>query len=104
MEKVKLARTIKGLLEGAFGDRLKGVVLYGSEARGDAEEDSDIDIFVLLEGPISFWADTRKIIETIYEFQLEIDRVIHAAPVDVDDFNAGEFAVYRNARKEGISV
>jgi hypothetical protein len=39
------------VLTAAFGARLHAVVLFGSEARGQAAPDSDIDLFVVLDGP-----------------------------------------------------
>ena len=33
-----------------YGKRLRDIILYGSWARGDATEDSDIDVLVILEG------------------------------------------------------
>ncbi len=33
----------------AFGDGLVGVVLYGSHARGEAREDSDVDLLVIAQ-------------------------------------------------------
>jgi predicted nucleotidyltransferase len=35
-------------LEGALGDELLGLMLFGSWARGEAKEDSDIDVLVVL--------------------------------------------------------
>lgn len=37
-------------LTSAFGDRLKTVVVFGSQARGTSHERSDFDIFVVIEG------------------------------------------------------
>ena len=93
---------IKGALLAAFGGRLKGAVLYGSEARGGGEPDSDIDVLVLLDGPIRLGADLQTIIDALYPLQLEVCRPIHAMPVSVKAYAAGEFALYRNAKKEGI--
>jgi predicted nucleotidyltransferase len=36
-------------LERRFGARLRDVVLYGSHARGTAHEDSDVDVFVVVD-------------------------------------------------------
>jgi predicted nucleotidyltransferase len=104
MDRDELLNRIKNCLRDAYGDRLQGVVLYGSEARGEAEEDSDIDLLVLLSGPVQFGKDLRTNIDVLYDLQLEVIRPIHAMPVDVEAFRAGKYAVYRNAKREGIFV
>src|SRR6267142_2027764 len=46
---------VKQALADRYGDRLQGILLYGSRARGDFGPDSDYDIVVLLDalaGPI----------------------------------------------------
>jgi uncharacterized protein len=98
-----LAR-IKSRLQAVYGDRLRGVVLYGSEARGEATPDSDVDILVLLVGPVVLGQELYKIIEALYPLQLEMNRVLEAFPVDEADYLHGEYAWYRNAQKEGIQV
>jgi len=39
-----------GRLRSLFGDRLRELRLFGSYARGEAHEDSDVDVLVLVEG------------------------------------------------------
>lgn len=34
-----------------FGDRLKNVILYGSYARGDYDDESDIDVMIIVDMP-----------------------------------------------------
>lgn len=41
---------LREALVGVFGDRLREVVLFGSYARGEASEDSDVDVLVLIDG------------------------------------------------------
>ena len=45
----RVLEELKERLSAAYGERLHAVVLFGSEARGDARPDSDIDVLVVLE-------------------------------------------------------
>jgi uncharacterized protein len=38
-----------------LGEKLEAVILYGSQARGDARPDSDIDILVVLKGKFDYF-------------------------------------------------
>ena len=96
-----LART-KAILGKAFGERLRGVVLYGSVARGEAAPDSDIDLLVLLGAPVDFGRDLRTCIDALYGLVLELERPIHATPVDISVYEAQEFSLYRQAKAQGI--
>jgi predicted nucleotidyltransferase len=102
MDHRELLQQIKVRLQEAFGQRLHGVVLYGSEARGVAREDSDIDVLMLLEGPIQLGRDIHLSVKALYPLILQIGRVIDAAPVDVGRYEAGAMALYRQAKEEGI--
>jgi predicted nucleotidyltransferase len=102
MERTELLKRIKSVLQEAFGDRLRGVILYGSEARGTADPDSDIDLLVLLEGPIDYWAEVRRCIHVLYPLALEIGRPIDATPADARDYEADRWPLYREVKREGI--
>ena len=40
---------LKGGLESIYRERLQGVYLYGSHARGEADDESDVDVLVVLD-------------------------------------------------------
>lgn len=46
-------------------------ILYGSEARGDARPDSDIDLLVLVDGEKLTIADEERIITPLYDIEIE---------------------------------
>jgi len=100
----KLLKQIKELLQEAHGERLEGLILYGSEARGEAAPDSDIDLLVLLKGPIDLWDDIHANVSALYNLDIQNYRPISALPVDVADFEAGHYPLYREALRDGIRL
>lgn len=100
----QIVNKCKEVLARQYGKRLKGVILYGSMARGEATNDSDIDLLVLLEPPLNYFAELRKLVDVLYPIQLESEQLISAKPVSFNDFEIGSLSLYRNARREGVAV
>jgi len=94
----------KKTLAQTYGERLKGVILYGSMARKSSTQSSDVDLLVLLDPPVDYFAELRNLVDILYPVQLESKRLISAKPVSVSDFETGKTSLYRNAKKEGIAV
>jgi predicted nucleotidyltransferase len=99
-----ILRKCKAVLEALYGDRLKGVVLYGSSARGEDTAESDIDLLVLLDGPVNGPAEVRRIWDELYPVQLECDRAISIRPADAASYQRGESILYQNIHEEGVPV
>jgi len=97
----EIRQEIRPRLEAVFQDRLQGVLLYGSEARKQARQDSDIDLMVLLKEPVQLGKDLETIVEALYSLQLRIDQPIHAFPVSSEAFHSGQFSLYRRVQREG---
>lgn len=99
-----IVQKCKEALAGAYGRRLKGVILYGSVARRTAGKNSDIDLLVLLSPPLDYFEELRRIVDVLYPIQLESKRLISAKPVLAADYKAGSLALYRNAARDGIAI
>lgn len=91
-------------MEKHYGDRFAGLILYGSQARGQAESGSDIDLLVLLQASFDYFQEIWNLAELLYPLQLESDRLISVKPAAVQDFQAGILQFYRLARREGIQL
>ena len=100
----ELLPEIKSRLQEAYGERLRGVVLYGSQARGDARPDSDIDILVLLDGPVQDWVDLRRATDAVYPLILQHSIIIDAHPVDAQLFEREESPLFTLAHQEGVRL
>ncbi len=88
-----------------LGKSLKKVILYGSYARGDYRENSDIDIMVLTTLTDEV---IRQIKTTIYDvafdFQMEYGVDISVVIKNEEHFNywLGALPFYDNVQKEGV--
>jgi len=99
-----ILQQISEALSKAYGDRLKSVILYGSEARGEATEDSDIDVLVILEDPINYGEDLETNLEALYPLSLKLERRISAKPVSEQEYKTADCPLYRHAKVEGVAA
>jgi uncharacterized protein len=100
----QIVQKCKEVLSRYYGSRLKGLILYGSVARGEADLASDIDLLVLLSGPFDYFVELRQIVDILYPIQLESEKLISAKPALASDYEVGALSLYRNAQREGVAV
>ena len=72
----KILARLKRELKRHYGDRLKQLIMFGSQARGDAHPDSDIDVLVVLKGEVNAGEEIEKNSPIIARLSLEKDAVI----------------------------
>jgi hypothetical protein len=56
----EVLRDLDSGLRDLHGKRYGGLVLYGSQVRGEADEGSDVDLLLLLEGPVEVGWEIRR--------------------------------------------
>ena len=104
--RVLLERYIEELRK-IYGNHLKQIILYGSYARGDYRDDSDIDLMVLVDLPEE---ETDRYSDELSEvgFEYNVSYGIWIMPVVKNknhfQYWCDAYPFYNNVMKEGISL
>ncbi len=101
-----LTETSNGLRE-IFGDRLDSVILYGSYARGDFNEDSDIDVMALVDMNSTDLAEYRRRVNAFSNrLDLKHDVLLSIRLQDKETFTrwADTLPFFKNVLKDGIRI
>jgi predicted nucleotidyltransferase len=87
-----------------YGERLVKMLLYGSQARGDADPASDIDVLVVLRGQVSPGEEIARTAEATAELSLKYDGVISCVFVSEKRYTNEQSPLLVNVRREGVPV
>jgi len=98
-----VTRLEQGLKE-FYGDRFRGLLLYGSYARGTAWEGSDVDLLLLLAGPVDPVTEILAMEGVTWPLSLESSLVLAVMPADVEAWQRGEGFFFRSIREDAVPV
>jgi len=96
---------MKELKEGLiriYGDQLKAVYLYGSYARGDYRQGSDVDVMILLKDYKNYWKELHRSSDYVSDISLKYDVTVSCLIMKEIQWNESDMPVLRNIRKEGM--
>jgi len=106
-ERAALAALVERLRE-RYGDDLLRVALFGSKARGDFDEESDLDVLIVARMPdANYWQHRREIVNLTTDLMLEYGPVIsplindEAAYLQLRQWNT---LLNQNIEREGVEL
>ncbi len=91
-------------LQGIYRERLKGVYLYGSYARGEADAESDVDVLVVLDRIDHYGAEIDRSSFLVSELSLKYRVSISRVFVSQEDWAQLESPFMSNVREEAVSA
>ncbi len=99
-----LLADLRRVMEDYYGSRLKELILFGSWARGDASTESDIDILVVLDGPVNAEFEIERTGNLFSDLSLSYDMAISCVFISDRRFANEKSPLVLNVHREGTSV
>ena len=97
----------KSGLRHIFGEDLHDVLLYGSCARGEQDEESDIDVMALVDLPKTTLPQYRRMVSDLSSsIDLRCDVLLSIKLQDLDTFRRYRETLpyFQNVKREGIRI
>jgi uncharacterized protein len=102
-DKLTILRDLKSYLIEQYQDSIKNVILFGSQVKGTANENSDYDVLILLDKDYS-GRDENKILDICYEIDLKYNIIIDAHLLSLKELKSirGKQPIFTNAINSGL--
>ncbi len=96
---------MKELKEGLaqiYGNKLKAVYLYGSYARGDYRQGSDVDVMILLKTYKDYWKEYMRSSDYVSDISLKYDVTVSYILIEEKQWKESDKPILRNIQREGV--
>ena len=103
----ELYKDIYRSMAAIFGNSMERIVLYGSYARGDYDQESDVDIAIIARGTDEELQKHHKaMVKEASRFMMEYDKLVRLHEIPLDWFNRYkyDYPFYRNIENEGVDL
>jgi len=95
-------RQLRAYLQAVYGEDAPRMMLYGSEARGDAKEASDVDVLLIYQHAISRGEEIRRLGDVLADLNLTYNLLISVLPIAETEYQSATGPFWANVRREGV--
>jgi len=104
-EKIRnLLEKVKARLIELYGDKIKLVIVYGSYARGEETEDSDVDILIVIDDNLNPTKVEESIDDILFKILIEEGELCSVMAIPEKLFKNYHSPFLLNAREEGVPI
>jgi len=100
----ELLAALKAGLKAIYGSRLKGIYLYGSYARGEQQEDSDVDVLIVLDQIEHYFGEVGRSGQLVSDLSLKYATCISRVFVTESDWKTRDTSFLENVREDAIAA
>ena len=101
----QIATEFKAELEKLYGDELAELILFGSHARGDFHDDSDIDFALVLKNPATTsTSEIMKVSDVGNDLSIKYGQFITYIGMPEFKLQQSNLGIYQEIRKDGIRI
>lgn len=102
-----ILKKISEIYYAVYGEDIVKIVLYGSYARGDYQNDSDIDIAAIVRGERRDLQERlKKVWDISSDLELEYETIVSPTVIPFEEYEKykEDMPYYRNIQKEGVNI
>lgn len=100
----RILNELRFQLEAIYGERLIDLVLFGSQAWGDATPESDIDVMVVLKEPVDPGREIEFVSPITAEISLKYNVVLSCVFMAANRYQHERSPLLLNVRREGVII
>jgi len=105
IEEIKpILEEIKENLSNVYGDKIKSILLYGSFAKNQASEKSDVDILVVTSDELDSFVIRERLSEFLYDLFLEKGELVSLIVIPESTFASYRSPFLLNVKEEAITI
>ena len=98
----KVLVELKHELARIYGERLRGVYVFGSHARGEASPDSDLDVLIVLDRVDGYHAEIKRTSHIVAALSLDSGISLSRVFVSESEWLDGQTPFLLNVREEAV--
>ncbi|WP_022836527.1 nucleotidyltransferase domain-containing protein [Salisaeta longa] len=94
----------RAALQDLYGDRLHHLIVFGSQARGEATVSSDVDLAIVLDGPVDAYAESCRTSDVVVDAAIHHGVALSMLHLSAKEFAITEHSLVEKIKAEGITL